>query len=111
MTSRLQKKKKNLQSSNVKYLIFVEEIILACLSFSVSGNTESTEFCFVSIYLLFFSLPGGVDGVTDGDNIAGSSHIQVWSREGDEAWVSDSMLVPTNNSYFISRTILAFSGK
>lgn len=43
-------------------------------------------------------LPGGVDSVADGDNVARPTHIQVWSREGDEAWVSHSMLVPTQHN-------------
>lgn len=36
-----------------------------------------------------------MDGVADGDDIACPTHIQVGSREGDEAGVSHSMLVPT----------------
>lgn len=46
---------------------------------------------------LFF-LPGGMDGVADGDDIARPTHIQVRSREGDEARVSHSMLVPTQHN-------------
>lgn len=38
-----------------------------------------------------------MDGVADGDNVARPAHIQVRSREGDEAWVSHSMLIPTQH--------------
>lgn len=41
--------------------------------------------------------PGGVDGVTDGDHVTGPAHIQVRPREGDEARVSHSVLVPTGD--------------
>lgn len=41
------------------------------------------------------SLPGGMNGVADGYNIACPTHIQVGPREGDEARVSHCMLVPT----------------
>lgn len=36
-----------------------------------------------------------MDGVADGDNVSRSGNIQVRSREGDEARVSHSVLVPT----------------
>lgn len=35
--------------------------------------------------------------MADGDNVARPAHIQVRSREGDEAWVSHSMLIPTQH--------------
>ncbi len=47
---------------------------------------------------VFFFLPGGMDSVADGDNVARPTHIQVRSREGDEAGVSHSMLVPTQHN-------------
>lgn len=48
---------------------------------------------------LSFISPGGVDGVADGDNISGSSHIQVGPSEGDEARVGHSVLVPTGEGH------------
>lgn len=56
-----------------------------------------------------------MDGVADGDNVARPTHIQVWSREGDEARVSHSMLVPTQQNtqaegYFIKLTFWIFPG-
>lgn len=42
-------------------------------------------------------LPGGMNGVADGYNIACPTHIQVGPREGDEARVSHCMLVPTQH--------------
>lgn len=36
-----------------------------------------------------------MDGVADGDNVSRSGNIQVRPREGDEARVSHSVLVPT----------------
>lgn len=55
-----------------------------------------------------------MDSVADGDNVARPTHIQVWSREGDEAWVSHSMLVPTQHDtqaegYVTRLTTLVFS--
>ena len=42
--------------------------------------------------------PGGVYGVTDGDHVAGSAHIQVGPSEGDQAWVGHGVLVPTDTT-------------
>lgn len=47
--------------------------------------------------------------MADGDNVACPAYIQVRSREGDEARVSHSMLVPTQQitraeAYFIKLT-------
>lgn len=50
------------------------------------------------VYILFSSdriSPRGMDGVADGDNVSRSGNIQVRPREGDEARVSHSVLVPT----------------
>ena len=44
-----------------------------------------------------FPSPGGVDGVADCDNVSRPAHIQVWPREGDEAGVSHSVLVPAQH--------------
>lgn len=46
-------------------------------------------------WFIVVNVPGGMDGVADGDDIACPAHIQVGSREGDEAGVSHGMLVPT----------------
>lgn len=46
----------------------------------------------------FVLSPGGVNGVTDGDDVTSPAHIQVRPREGDEAGVSHSMLVPTRDA-------------
>lgn len=39
-----------------------------------------------------------MDGVADGDHIAGPAHVQVRPGEGDQARVGHSMLVPTQHS-------------
>lgn len=60
----------------------------------LSGSTETAIYpLLLSIYL--FISPRGMDGVADGDNVSRSGNIQVRPREGDEARVSHSVLVPT----------------
>lgn len=39
-----------------------------------------------------------MDSVADGDNVARPTHIQVRSREGDEARVSHGVLVPAQRN-------------
>lgn len=50
-----------------------------------------------------------MDGVADGDDVACPTHIQVGSREGDEAGVSHSMLVPTQYQTHIDVEVDHFS--
>lgn len=51
-----------------------------------------------AVSVMFLLSPGGVDGVTDGDDVTGPAHIQVRPREGDEAGVSHSVLVPRRDA-------------
>lgn len=63
-----------------------------------STLTEVWDFGTQLVYILFSSnriSPRGVDGVADGDDVSRSGNIQVRPREGDEARVSHSVLVPT----------------
>lgn len=59
-------------------------------------NLEETDQTFHSLILNYnhFILPGGMNSVADGDDVSCAANIQIGTGEGDEAWVSHSMLVP-----------------